>query len=247
MHDPAIPRPEVDRRDERLAGQVRGDHEAAIDVGSRGGDREVLIRLEHEVGRAELPVLGERPAVGMCLGSPCGAPASAQASRMAISAAESDWSCLSFGPTPARASTAASSGRRPPPRYPPRASGPARTSPGQRARRDRGDGSSGTSSGGSAPRPWVRRHRFWAGRRISPERGIERRETDQRRPQPPAIRQRPTPGSRDLSLPSSFSCRSAMGESPPASMFPRAMRGVREPLVRKGPAGGAPPTNGISV
>ena len=37
---------------------------------------------------------------GMSLGSPRGAPASAHASRTAISWCVSDWSCLSLGPTP---------------------------------------------------------------------------------------------------------------------------------------------------
>ena len=59
MHDADIPRPEVDRRDVGIARQVRGDHEAAVGVGPRGGDREVLGRLEDEVGRPQLPVRRE--------------------------------------------------------------------------------------------------------------------------------------------------------------------------------------------
>ena len=41
-----------------------------------------------------------RGGAGMSLGSPSGAPASAQAPSTAMSSRDSDWSCLSFGPTP---------------------------------------------------------------------------------------------------------------------------------------------------
>ena len=60
MDDADVPRPEVDRRDVRVAHQVRGDHEAAVGVGPRGGDREFLGRLEDEIGRPQLPVRRER-------------------------------------------------------------------------------------------------------------------------------------------------------------------------------------------
>ena len=101
VHDPAVPRPEVDRRD---VGVLRRGS-----WGSRSSDR----RPAPEAGTAKSSagsstrsgVPSFQPSAnlgggGMSFGSPCGAPASAQASRMAISSVDSDWSCLSGGPTP---------------------------------------------------------------------------------------------------------------------------------------------------
>ena len=70
MHHPAIPGPEVDRRDERLAGEVRGHDEAPVHVRTRGRDREILGRLEDQVGLAQLPLRGKRNGRRQVLGVP---------------------------------------------------------------------------------------------------------------------------------------------------------------------------------
>ncbi len=59
VHHAAVPRPVLDRRDRHVAREVRGDHEAPVDVRARGGDPEILRHLEHEVRRAQRPSLGE--------------------------------------------------------------------------------------------------------------------------------------------------------------------------------------------
>ena len=54
--------------------------------GPDAGIGKALARLEDQIGRPELPTFGEPGRRRQVLGSPCGAPASAQAARMAISA-----------------------------------------------------------------------------------------------------------------------------------------------------------------
>ena len=98
----AFARSVVNRFQVAIPRQVGGQDEAAIDIGTLGGHGKALARLEDHVGRPELPPLGETWAAAA---GPwyrrSGAPASAQAARMAISAWVNDWSCLSLGPTPA--------------------------------------------------------------------------------------------------------------------------------------------------
>ena len=97
VHDPPVARLVLDRRDVPVLAQVGGDHEATVDVLARRGDLEVGGQLDDEVGGAERPVVGEgrgsRDEGGVALG----APPSAQAVSVAMSAAESERLCLNRG------------------------------------------------------------------------------------------------------------------------------------------------------
>ena len=59
VDDAAIPRGVVDRLEEGVLRQVGRQDEAAVDVRAPGGYGEGLVDLEDQVGRAELPALGE--------------------------------------------------------------------------------------------------------------------------------------------------------------------------------------------
>ncbi len=50
----------VDRFDVTVFRQISGQNEAAVDIGPRGGYREIFGRLEDQVGGPELPTLGKR-------------------------------------------------------------------------------------------------------------------------------------------------------------------------------------------
>ena len=100
MHDPAIPRLEVHRRDVGLPGQLRGDHEATIDVRSRGGDREVLTGSSTRSGVPNFQSAANRTGGGICSGRPAGHPPRPRLREWRSPSSERDWSCLSFGPTP---------------------------------------------------------------------------------------------------------------------------------------------------
>ena len=60
VHGAAFDGGVVDRFHVSVLRQVGGQDEATVDVGARGGHGEVFGRLEDQVGRAELPTLGER-------------------------------------------------------------------------------------------------------------------------------------------------------------------------------------------
>ena len=59
VDDPAVARPELDGRDVLVFFEAGRDDEAAIDVVAAGGDVEIGADVDDQVGRAELPVVGE--------------------------------------------------------------------------------------------------------------------------------------------------------------------------------------------
>ena len=89
-----------DCRDVHIVRKRCRHDEASVDVGAVGGDREVGGGLEDEVGGAEGPVVWKLRVGGVSEGLPSGAPAVAQAARVAMSSEESERSCLKCGPTP---------------------------------------------------------------------------------------------------------------------------------------------------
>ncbi len=59
VNDLTIARPVFDRRDVHIFRQLRRDHEATVDIASRGRHGEILRGFEDQVGRAECPVVGK--------------------------------------------------------------------------------------------------------------------------------------------------------------------------------------------
>ncbi len=59
MNDPAIARPVLHGRDVLVLFELGGDDEAAIDVLTLGRHREIGADVDHQVGSAELPVVGK--------------------------------------------------------------------------------------------------------------------------------------------------------------------------------------------
>ena len=83
-------------------GQIRGQGEASVNVAAAGRNLKSLGHLQHKIGRPQGPAVGqtgEGGGKGVVFG-PSGAPASAQARRVAISEGSSVRSCSKGGPTP---------------------------------------------------------------------------------------------------------------------------------------------------
>ena len=191
MDDPAVAGPVLDRRDVHVLGQVGRDRRSSGRCRRpAAGIAKSSAVSRIEVGGAERPVVGEGGGRGQVGGVALGAPASAQAASVAISAGRERPVVLELrADARRRASTAASAGPRPRWRCRRRACGPARRSPARTARPGPCGGTPGSSSGGSRRRPWRRSApaRSWAARGSGSRRP---RRAPRRRSRRPARRRR---------------------------------------------------------